>query len=73
MPIGSGIWQGLELTSSVVVVQLKSDHVSAFSNALANRNRPILPLSKGDRIEFVLRTIDPSEDHAMVEAFWPAS
>jgi len=67
--LGSGIWQTVSLESAVLSVFPKQ-HVtpSRLAEQLASHQPPIWSHVLSDRVELVMRTIDPAEDHLVVHA-----
>ena len=68
MRIGNGIWQSLQLPTAVLKIYPQSISAAKLSEALAQNQPPIWTQVYSDRIELVLRSIDPADDAHIVQA-----
>ncbi len=70
--IGDGLWSPFQMESAVVTLH-PSISASSIMERLVSLPRPIHVRREGEALHLVLRTVDPSEDASIVDAFWPAS
>jgi hypothetical protein len=68
MRIGNGIWQSLQLPTAVLKIYPQSISAAKLSEALVQNQPTIWTQVYSDRIELVLRSIDPADDAQVVQA-----
>ena len=66
--LGSGNWQSVKLDSAILRIKPKNRTASQFADLLTALPTPIWCNVLSDHIECVVRSIDPSEDQAMINA-----
>ncbi|MFN7736834.1 MAG: hypothetical protein ACK5O8_12005 [Pirellula sp.] len=66
--LGSGNWQSVKLDSATLKLKPKNRTASQFADLLAALPAPIWCNVLSDHVEFVVRSIDPSDDHVMIDA-----
>lgn len=66
--LGSGNWQSVKLDSAILKLKPRNRTASQFADLLAALPTPIWCNVLSDHVECVLRSIDPSEDHAFIHA-----
>jgi hypothetical protein len=69
IPLGDPPWHTLRLPSTVLVIRLKGRSVEDVDRELRRRDTPIWTNIKPNRLECVLRTVDPADDVAVANAF----
>ncbi len=65
--IGMGVWGNLRVPSVVLSIVPNGLSPSALAEYLASGDRPIWCNVQSDRLELVLRTVDPDEDRFIVQ------